>query len=214
MKKYAPASLHLVARKADFDWATFERLVATPSDIRLVWEAFVFRPVVFNNLKNALNGLEFGYGFPTDRVKLVFAPHGPSNAYNYDDHVWTKYRIGDVLDLRDAKGERIAANPLLTPAALPSGAPDPDAEDGYFQDKSIPALQNRGVVFLACCTAVQEQARLIKAGGFADAAMSAIDISDDILAHLVTGAHLVPSMVATVAVLQQKYGYSYLTIDF
>jgi intracellular sulfur oxidation DsrE/DsrF family protein len=41
--------------------------------------------------------------------------------------------------------------------------------------------------------------------------MTAGDVAGDILTHLIPGALVVPSMVATIAVLQNKYGYAYLT---
>jgi hypothetical protein len=44
--------------------------------------------------------------------------------------------------------------------------------------------------------------------------MSAAEVADDILTHLIPGAVVVPSMVATVAVLQATYGYTYLTLAF
>jgi hypothetical protein len=47
--------------------------------------------------------------------------------------------------------------------------------------------------------------------GFAPSGMSEQDVADDILTHLITGAIVVPSMVATIAVLQTNYHYSYLT---
>jgi hypothetical protein len=72
----------------------------------------------------------------------------------------------------------------------------------------------RGVLFLTCHTAVEEQARgLVKAGN-APSGMTASQVADDILTHLIPGAHVVPSMVATIAVLQQRFHYGYMTIDF
>jgi hypothetical protein len=47
--------------------------------------------------------------------------------------------------------------------------------------------------------------------GFAPAKMSSSEVAVDILTHLVDGALVVPSMVATIAVLQNTYRYAYLT---
>ncbi|MGD1065663.1 MAG: hypothetical protein ABR975_02500, partial [Vulcanimicrobiaceae bacterium] len=81
----------------------------------------------------------------------------------------------------------------------------------FFQDKSIEALQKRGVVFMTCHTAVEEIAGNLVKGGFAGAPAHAV--ADDILTHLIPGAVVVPSMVATIGVLQQKYNYSYITVQ-
>ncbi len=69
-----------------------------------------------------------------------------------------------------------------------------------------------GAIFLTCHTAVEEQARGIVKKGFAPSGMTASDVAADILMHLIPSAVVVPSMVATIAVLQTKYKYAYLTI--
>jgi intracellular sulfur oxidation DsrE/DsrF family protein len=214
MRDLASGSAHLIARKADFPPDVLDSIVRGAGDIREVWEAFSFRPGVFNNLKNALNGLEFGYGYERARISLIFAPHGPASAFNYNDHIWKTYRIGDAMDLRDAKGQRVSSNIYLKPSAALTGSDDLDDERGTFQDLSIEKLQERGVIFLACATALQEQARIVRDAGLAPAGMSATDIANDMLCNLIPGAHLVPSMVATIGLLQLKHGYSYITIAF
>ena len=205
---------HLIARKSHFDWPAFEQLVEGDTDIRQVWEAFSFRPPVFNNLKNSLNGLEHGYGFQPDRIRLVFAPHGPSNAYNYNDYIWQKYRIGEAMNLRDAKGDLVTSNAFLKRNPALSDSTELDDERGTYQDTSIEALHRRGVIFLACATALQEQARIVRDAGFAPPDATATEIARDMLQNLIPQAYVVPSMVATIAVLQQRYGYAYLTLDF
>ncbi|MGA8534912.1 MAG: hypothetical protein WB615_12465 [Candidatus Tumulicola sp.] len=207
-------SAHLISRKEHFDWKTFESLVGGSPDIRQVWEAFSFHPQVFNNLKNVLNGLEFGYGYDRRDVHLVFAPHGPSNAYNYNDYIWRTYRIGEALDLRNVKGDLVTSNVFLKPSSSLSGSHDLDDERGSLQDTSIEGLQERGIVFLTCATAVQEQARIVRDAGFAPNGLNATEIAADMLSNLIPNTHLVPSMVATIVILQRVYGYSYLTIDF
>ena len=50
--------------------------------------------------------------------------------------------------------------------------------------------------------------------GFAPRDMTASDIARDMLENLIPQTYVVPSMVATIAVLQQRYSYAYLTLDF
>ena len=76
------------------------------------------------------------------------------------------------------------------------------------------ALQGRGLVALACHTAIEEQSRGIVKKGLAPAGMTAGDIADDMLTHLIPGAIVVPSMVAAVAVFQPTYRYTYITLTF
>lgn len=207
-----PGGSHFVERKADFNDAEFAKIVGRPADIRQVWEAVAFHPAMFNNVKNALNGLQFGYGYAPGRISMAIAPHGPSSAYTYSDYLWSKYRIGEAFKTKDAKGADVTSNIFLKPSKTLDKNGDPDAEDSIYQDTSIETLQSRGVVFLTCHTAVEEQARNLIKGGFAPSGMTAPQVADDILTHLIPGAHVVPSMVATIAVLQQRFNYSYITL--
>ena len=209
-----PGGSALVEPRADFDEAGFARAVARPADIRQLWEAVSFHPAVFNNVKNALNGLQFGYGYAPGRIATVFAPHGPSSAYTYSDDVWQRYRIGEALGIKDSNGKPIESNIWLRPPSAFENTADPNDPQGMYQDTSIATLQSRGVVFLTCHTAVEEQARNIVKNGFAPAGTTAPAVADDILTHLIPGARVVPAMVATVAVLQQRYHYSYITMTF
>jgi hypothetical protein len=67
---------------------------------------------------------------------------------------------------------------------------------------------------LTCHTAVEEQSQALVKAGFAPSGMSAQDVADDILTHLIPGTLVNPSMVATVAVLQKVYGYTYVALTF
>ncbi len=116
-----PGGSRLVERKADFNEAEFARLVGKPADIRQMWEAVAFRPGVFNNMKNSLNGLRFGYGYAPDRIAMAFCPHGPSSSYTYADDIWAKYKIGEFYKLTDAKGNPVTSNVFLKPAKPFSG---------------------------------------------------------------------------------------------
>lgn len=209
-----PGGTHFVERKADFDEAAFAQVVGRPADVRQLWEAVSFHPQIFSNVKNSLNGLQFGYGYAPSRIAMVVAPHSASSAYTYTDYLYKKYNLAEALTLKDAKGNPVTSNLYLAPAAPLSAGDNPDAEGSMWQDTSIQTLQRRGVVFLTCHTAVEEQARNIVKGGYAPSGMSASDVADDILTHLIPGTHVVPSMVATVAVLQSRYRYAYTTLTF
>ncbi len=209
-----PGGSALVERRADFDEAGFVRAINRPADVRQVWEAVSFHPAVLNNVKNGLNGLQFGFGYPADRLAMAFAPHGPSSAYNYSDEIWQRYKIGEALGLRDAAGNTVTSNTFLAPTQAFVNTPDPEDPFGFYQDTSIVTLQDRGVVFLTCHTAVEEQARTIVKKGFAPDGMTPEAVADDILTHLVQGTHVVPAMIAAIAVLQQRYHYSYVTMTF
>jgi intracellular sulfur oxidation DsrE/DsrF family protein len=210
-----PGGTHRVERRADFDLAAFEKAVDKPSDVRQLWESVSFHPEMFGNIKNSLNGLQFGYGIAPNRIAMVVCPHGASAAFMYSDGLWSKYRLSEALKLRDAGGNPVTSNTFVASTTASTGsAGNPDNLDSIYQDSSIVGLQKRGVVFLTCHTAVEEQSARIAQGGFAPLGMSSADVATDILTHLIPGVLVVPSVVATVAILQNRYKYSYATLAF
>jgi intracellular sulfur oxidation DsrE/DsrF family protein len=208
-----PGGRDFVETSSSFDAAAFATLLGRKADIRQVFENIAMKPSVFNNIKNSLNGLQFGFGVPNDRIAIAVINHGPSSAYNYTDVIWQKYDIGTYFDAKDKAGTTLTSN-VFYPAKNPGASPgDPNDEHGLYQDTGMATLQSRGVIFITCHTAVEEQARALVAAGHAPSGMTAPDVADDILTHLIPGAVVVPSAVATVAVLQQRFGYSYVTIQ-
>lgn len=205
-----PGGTRFVERRADFDEAAFDAAVGRDADIRQLYESVAFRPTMWNNVKNSFNGLQFGFGYPSGRIAVAFAAHGPSAAYGYTDYIWKKYRIGEYFNLTDAAGAVLQSNTFVAARAPFDENANPDDDKGTYQDTSIATLQRRGLIYLNCHTATEEQARGIVKKGFAPAGMSAADVANDMLTHLIAGAIVVPAMVATIAVLQAKYHYTYI----
>ena len=206
-----PGGTHLVERKADFDADAFAKIVGRDAQIRQLYEAVTFKPSLLNNVKNSFNGLQFGYGYPAGTIAVALAPHGPSSSYAYGDYVWDKYKIGELFDLKDAAGAPVRSNVYLKRHAPVDRNADPDDDKGMYQDTSIEMLQERGLIVLACHTAIEEQARTIVKKGLASAGATASQVAADILTHLIPNAVVVPSMVATIAVMQATYHYTYIT---
>ncbi|HTU80757.1 MAG TPA: hypothetical protein VMF61_01425 [Candidatus Acidoferrales bacterium] len=207
-----PGGTRLVERRADFDAAAFAKAAGRPAQIRQLWEAVAFKPVLLNNIKNAFNGLQFGWGYPADAIAIVLAGHGASAAYGFSDEIWQKYHIGAFQSIVGASGAPLGSNVYLAAHAKFDPSADPDDLGGMYEDTSIAMLQRRGLIVLTCHTAVEEQSRAIVKKGLAPPGMSATDVADDILTHLIPGAIVVPSMVGAVAVLQAEYRYTYATL--
>jgi intracellular sulfur oxidation DsrE/DsrF family protein len=206
-----PGGSDLVERRDAFDERAFDALVRRRAEVRQVWDNAALKPAVLNNIKNALNGFVFGFGYAPDAVAIAVVNHAGSAAYTYDDTVWKNYRIAEFLGVPNASA--VTTNVYRAARSETNPAANPNDERGYYQDASIETLQHRGVMFFTCHTAVQEQARALVRGGFAPAGMSPSAVADDILTHLIPGAMVVPSGVATVSVLQQRYGYHYITVQ-
>jgi hypothetical protein len=209
------ANSQLVDRRADWNVAEFDRLVKKPSRVKQVFDENQIGGGKFlNNIKNSLNGLHFGFNIPSEQIKIVAAMHGSANALNFDDYVWQKYRIGEWLQVPDPKtGQPAVGNPFFASKAAPEmhyATQDPDEENSVFQDVSIQALQLRGVQFLCCHTATEEQARGLIA--HQNLRQQPEEIVKEMLAHTLPDVLVVASMVAAIAMLQTDGHYSYITV--
>lgn len=210
-----PAEAQLVYTTSDWKRDDFNRVVRNPARIKQVYDAVAVDEGRFlNNIKNSLNGLHYGFGVPREQIHIVAALHGPANLLNYDDFIWNKYQIGAWLNVTDpATGQPAVKNPFYPSKAgsdLHYASQDPESRDSLYQDMSIQALQHRGVVFLSCHTATEEQARvLIKHNNLNQ---QPEEIVKEMLAHTVPHVLVVASMVAAIALLQIEGRYSYLKV--
>ena len=209
------ANPQLVYKRADWKIAEFDQLVKNPARVKQVFDENQIGGGKFlNNIKNSLNGLHFGSNIPSDQIKITAAMHGPANVLNFDDYVWQKYRIGEWLKVEDPKtGQPAVRNPFFASKAaleLHYATQDPNDENSLFQDTSIQALQLRGVQFLCCHTATEEQSRLL-IRQFA-LSQQPEEIVKDLFGHTVPGVLVVASMVAAIALLQSEGHYSYITV--
>lgn len=211
----SPASAQLVYKSTDWNIAGFDRLVKHPARVKQVFdETQIGGGRFLNNIKNSLNGLHYGFNIPVEQIKIVSAMHGPANMLNFDDYVWKKYRIGEWLKIDDpATGQPSVRNPFYAGKPGPEthhAAPDPNDENSSLQDTNMAALQARGVQFLCCHTAAEEQARILTK--LYDLPAQPEETVKDMLAHLQPGVLVVAAMVGAIALLQSEGHYSYVTV--
>ncbi len=207
------AEAQLVWKSSQWKLPEFRKLIENPASVKQVVNVTMMGDGKFlNGIKNSLNGLCYGFDVPKENIKIVAALHGPANMVNYDDYVWSKYQIGEWLEVTDPETGKPAVRNIFHPAkhALDAAAfaKDPSDHDSVYQEMSVQALQARGVQFLSCHTATEEQARgLIE---HKKLTQSPEEIVDDLLAHTVPEVLVVASMVAAIALLQTHGHYSYL----
>jgi hypothetical protein len=209
-----PLNAQLVYRHGDWKAEEFQELLHKTAHVRQVFDVTAINDGKFlNNIKNSLNGLEFGFGIGPKQVQIIAALHGPANMVNYDDSMWAKYRVGEWLTVNDPETGRPAVRNIFYASKLakaPDAKEDPSDEKSSYQDKSVQGLQRRGVKFLTCHTATEEQARqIVSRMKLTDAPET---IVKDLQAHTVPEVLIVPSMVACVALLQIDGHYSYITV--
>jgi hypothetical protein len=87
---------------------------------------------------------------------------------------------------------------------------DYENPEGAFSphDNSIPALQRRSVVFLACHNAIWEFAEKLIATEVNPDHLSHDALAAELTNHLIAGAVLTPGMVGTLVELQRR-GFNY-----
>lgn len=205
----------LVYERSDWNVAGFDQLMKSPARVKQVYDVTAINGGKFlNNIKNSLNGLHFGFGIPNSQIQVLGALHGPANMLNFDDYVWKKYRIGEWAKVEDpATGQPATRNPFNLSKAgreLRYPSQSPNDENSAYQDTSIEGLKARGVKFLCCHTAMEEQARaLVKALKLSEPPETLVK---DILGHTLPGVLVVASMVAAIALLQSEARYTYITV--
>jgi len=206
----APMEGQLVYQHSDWKSADFEKLLNVSATTRQVYDIRGIDEGKFlNNIKNSLNGFHFGFGIPLDDVKIVAAMHGPSNMLNFDDSMWAKYKLGEWLKVNDPLTGKPADRNVFVQKTTGTSR-DPNDKASIFQATSIAALQNRGVQFLSCHTATEEQVHALI--GHLSLTTPAEKIVEDLQAHTIPGVLVVPAMVATIALLQSRGHYSYITV--
>jgi intracellular sulfur oxidation DsrE/DsrF family protein len=206
------AELELVESSGEFDRAAFAKLVDRPADVRQVWDADGYHPLILGAIKNSLNGLQFGYGIAPGRILTAVCLHGDSNAYAYDDSMWQKYDLGASLGLKDPSGAVVRTNIFAHPRSTFASMDDPNNPEGNYQDATLVALQRRGVMVFVCHNAAADQANALVQRGAAPG-MTPQAVLEDLTTHIIPGAAVVPSGVATVAILQSRYRYAYTTVN-
>lgn len=213
--KAQSADAQLVWKTSDWKIAAFRELTEERAQVKQLYDITQIGEGRFlNNMKNSLNGLQFGFGIPEKQVKIVAALHGAANLLNYDDYVWNKYRLGGWLKVIDPLTRKPSVRNIFYQSKnnpnSESGSQDPDDPNSFLQDTSMETLRSRGLQFLACHTATEEQARVLVRRN--NLLQSPEQVVDDLLAHTLPGVMVVASMVAAIALLQAQGGYTYITV--
>lgn len=186
-----------------WDSEALQDLIAYKGGPRQVWDNTELGSPWLNLMRNALNAQIWSFKHP-DFI-AVSATHGSAQYALLDQAMWDKYQIAKLA------GPSFASNTLEKRNAKAESDKDYQSDTGAFsgEDNTIPALMDRGVVFLACHLAIWEMtAKLIKQGVNPDK-LSHEAMAAEITNHLIPGVVLTPGMVATIPELQQA-GFNYI----
>jgi hypothetical protein len=155
-------------------------------------------------MRNALNAQIWSFRHPDFLV--VSATHGTAHLALFEPATWEKYQLAKLTDGK-FQSNTLIAEPKGAAAADPKDYENPE---GAFspRDNSIPALQRRGVVFLACHNAIWELAETLIAIGVNPDKLSHEALAAELTNHLIADAVLTPGMVGTLPELQ-RVGFNY-----
>jgi hypothetical protein len=195
----------MVLQHPDFwDDEALKDIIAYRGDRRQVWDSTDIAGPWLNLMRNALNAQIFSFGHQD--FLAVSATHGTAHLALFDQPMWDKYELAAFARAK------FTTNTLIVPKAAPADFAENENPGSMFgpAGNTIPALQERGAVFLACHNAIWElTAKLIEAGKNPDH-KSHEAIAAELTNHLIDGAVLTPGVAATILELQQA-GFHYAT---
>jgi intracellular sulfur oxidation DsrE/DsrF family protein len=185
-----------------WDSAALKEVIAYKAPHKQAWDNTQIAGSWLNVMRNSLNAQVFSFRHPD--FLAVSATHGPAHLALYDQQIWEKYKLADMTS------GAFKTNTLIVPkhASDASGnAEDPKSPFGSAGN-TIPALQERGVVFMACHNAIWELAEKLRAKDVNPDGLSNEALAAELTNHLVDGVLLTPGIVATLVELQEA-GFRY-----
>jgi hypothetical protein len=150
---------------------------------------------------NYISTYRSAYGEPNASVSAISTFYGPPGAtasmpLAFNDAMWEKYRLGEMLKLTDPATKQPATrNMFFRPRAG-----DPVFGGGAFAIAGIESLQRMGTTFLLCNNALQVWvSSLSGSGSTGNPAM----IDRELRANLIPGVIVVPAMVIAIEKAQE-----------
>ncbi len=157
-----------------------------------------------NLMRNSLNSQAYSFRHPDFLV--VSATHGTAHLALFDQETWDKYQLAKLTP-----GGKIERNTFILEQKAASADPkDLQKPEGVFSphNNSIPALQRRGAVFLACHNAIWEIAEKLMGADANPDKLAQDALAAELTNHLVSGVVLTPGAVGTLVELTDA-GFSY-----
>jgi hypothetical protein len=140
------------------------------------------------------------YGVKPAEVNTVITCYGPPGfpatiAMAWNDAMWAKYRISELIGIKDASGGHLTRNVFYEPRAG-----DPILFNGAMAQAGLKSLIGMGTTVLMCNNAFMGWCNFMASQGRGAAA----EIEADIRANLVPGVVTVPAMVIAIEKVQGK----------
>jgi intracellular sulfur oxidation DsrE/DsrF family protein len=185
-----------------WDDAALKEVIAYRGAPKQVWDNTDIGSPWMNLMRNSINAQ--GFSFEHRDFVAVSATHGSAHLALFDQAMWDKYKLAEMA------GGAFKTNTLIVQKAAPSQLSDFEDPASVFgpAGNTIPALQARGVVFMACHNAIWEITGKLLAKGVNPDRLSHETVAAELTNHLIDGVVLTPGIVATIPELQQA-GFHY-----
>jgi hypothetical protein len=186
-----------------WDDIALKEVMAYRGTRKQVWDNTDIGSPWMNVMRNSVNAQVFSFGHRD--FLAVSATHGSAHLALFDQDMWDKYRLAEMA------GGGFKTNTLIVRKPAPSELSDFENPKSVFgaAGNTIPALQSRGVVFMACHNAIWEMTGKLLAKGVNPDRLSHEAVAAELTNHLVDGVVLTPGIVATIPELQQA-GFHYV----
>src|SRR6202171_1521082 len=175
-----------------WDDTALKEVIAYRGTPKQVWDNTDIGSPWMNLMRNSLNAQVFS--FMHRNFLTVSATHGSAHLALFDQDMWDKYRLAEMA------GGDIKTNTLIVRKAAPSELSDFENPKSVFgpAGNTIPVLQSRGVVFMACHNAIWEVTGKLLAKGVNPDRLSHEAIAAELTNHLIDGVVLTPGIVARI----------------
>ena len=187
-----------------WDAEALDVIIGYRGGLKQLWDNTEINGAWLNLMRNSLNVQVFSFRNPN--FLEVSATHGSAQLALYDEEIWDKYQLATIA------GGNFKTNTLAEVKDVPNGlAAHEDPNSGFGPaGNTIPALQRRGVVFLACHNAIWEHSVKLLQQGLNPDRLSHPAIAAELTNHLIEGVVLTPGISGTIPKLQQA-GFHYAT---
>jgi hypothetical protein len=184
-----------------WDAEALDAIIAYSGSKKQIWDNTEIGGPWLNQMRNSLNTQVFSFRHP-DFLE-VSGTHGSAQLALYDQAMWDKYQLATLA------GGDFKTNTLIVAKAVPTDPAAHEDPKSVFgpAGNTIPALQQRGVVFMACHNAIWEHTAKLLEKGINPDNLSHEAIAAELTNHLIEGVVLTPGMAGTIPLLQQAGFY-------
>jgi len=185
-----------------WDAGSLDAIIAYRGGMKQLWDNTEIGSPWLNLMRNSLNAQVFSFRHPD--FLAVSATHGSAHLALYDQAMWDKYQLATMA------GPHFKTNALIEAKDVPTETAAHEDPNSVFSPagNTIPALQERGVVFMACHNAIWEHSAKLLEKGMNPDRLSQEALAAELSNHLIEGVVLTPGMAGTIPELQQA-GFHY-----